>query len=74
MGKIKRTIGRYWQVDSSGISQLLMGQEDRSISKDKKLAKWIKNLLEGIYLEPCRENMHVFLMHTRNFVNCQTSS
>lgn len=39
MGKIKRTIGRHWQVDSSGISQLLMGQEDRSISKDKKLVK-----------------------------------
>lgn len=55
MGKTKRTVGRYWQVDSSGISQLLTGQEGKSISKDIKPVKWIKNLLEGIHLEPCRE-------------------
>lgn len=60
MGKTKRPVGRYCQVDSSGISQLLMGQEGKSISKDTKLVKWIKNLLEGIYLEPCRENMYFF--------------
>lgn len=36
MGKTKRTVGRYWQVDGSGISQLLTGQEGKSISKDIK--------------------------------------
>lgn len=39
MGKTKRPVGRYCQVDSSGISQLLMGQEGKSISKDTKLVK-----------------------------------
>lgn len=39
MGKTERTVGRYWQVDSSGISQFLTGQEGKSISKDTKLVK-----------------------------------